>query len=240
MKNNFKTIIIIISLVVVAFGTYKLIDKVVYQKKWEWQQQSSTNTEQANQSSEKVENTTEQNKEENNEQEDNKEKSEKKDVKELKKITISDEELVDILIDAKPFEDVSEISTEEMLTIVYNALNENKIEAYKNRGKDKAKVEYTEGEVNGIVNSIFGTKLKENKSLGTSFTYKNGIYTLEHSDRGESVPVAKNIENDVAAGTRYINYDLYMSTNGKEELKGSYAIGINNNGSKVVKCKKEM
>ena len=235
MKNNLKTIIIIISLIVVAFGTYKLIDKVVYKKKWEWQNQNTANVEQSNQSDEKIENTTEPNKEENNKQEDNEEKSDKKDVKELKKITISDEELVDILIDAKPFEDVSEISTEEMLTIVYNALNENKIKAYKDRRKDKAKVEYTEGEVNGIVNSIFGTKLKENKSVGTSFTYKDGVYTLEHSDRGDEIPEAKNIESDVAAGTMYINYDLYVNGN----LKGSYAIG-KSNVTKYVTCKKEM
>ena len=93
------------------------------------------------------------------------------------------------MIEADPFESGIELSTEKKLAIVYNALNENKINAYKNRG--------------------------------------------------ESVPVAKNIENDTAAGTMYINYDLYMSNNGKEVVVGSYAIGKSHVTS-FVTCKKEM
>jgi hypothetical protein len=37
----------------------------------------------------------------------------------------------------------------------------------------------------------------------------------------------------------YINYDLYMSNNGKEVVVGSYAIGKSNVTS-FVTCKKEM
>ena len=145
------------------------------------------------------------------------------------------EEIVNILIDVDPFERVEDLSSEKKLEIVYNALNENKIKAYKNRGDGQAKVEYTEGEINGIVYSLFGSELKENKSYGTSFVYKDGKYTLVHSDRGEEIPEARNIEYDVAAGTMYINYDLYV--NGT--LKGSYAIG-KSNVTKYVTCKKDM
>lgn len=235
MKNNLKTLIIVLSLFFVAFGTYVIIDKVVYNK----DNQNNTNVEQVNQGTENTENTINETQNEVKDNTANVEKSSEKANNELKEITISDDEILDILIDAKAFESVSELTTDDMLLIVYNALNEGKIKAYKDRDTNAAKVTYTEGEVNGIIYSLFGVKLDKNKSLGTSFVYKDGVYTLEHSDRGESVPVAKNVENDVAAGTMYICYDLYYNVNGKEELKGSYAIGRNNN-TKLVRCKKEM
>lgn len=233
MKKNLKNIIIIIAMVVVGFGVYYLIDKAA--NKYRWANQTE-NVAENTASSDVTENTVEDNNvEENKNTDDSSNKKDNKENKELKEITLTDEEIVEILIDTDPFEEVEELSTEKELEIVYNALNDNKIKAYENRGKGQAKVEYTEGEINGIVYSLFGTKLKENKSLGTSFVYKDGTYTLEHSDRGEEVPEAKNIEYDVAAGTMYINYDLYV----KGSLKGSYAIGKNNQ-TKLVRCKKEM
>ena len=236
MKKSIKNIIIIILMISVAFGVYYFIDKVGNKIRW------------GNATEEKIENSvdneiTEGNVENNesNEEQDSEELVENKQIQndDIKKIELSDEEIVDILIDADPFDSGIELSTEKKLAIVYNALNENKINAYKNRGEGQAKVEYSAGEINGIVYSLFGVALSENKSYGTSFEYKDGKYILEHSDRGESVPVAKNIESDVAAGTMYINYDLYMSNNGKEVVVGSYAIGKSNVTS-FVTCKKEM
>ena len=186
MKKSIKNIIIIILMVSVVFGVYYFIDKVANRYRW------------GNATEEKIENSvdneiTEGNVENNesNEEQDSEELVENKQIQndDIKKIELSDEEIVDILIDADPFDSGIELSTEKKLAIVYNALNENKINAYKNRG--------------------------------------------------ESVPVAKNIESDVAAGTMYINYDLYMSNNGKEVVVGSYAIGKSNVTS-FVTCKKEM
>lgn len=233
MRKHLKNIIIIILMCVVGFGSYFIIDKVVNKQRWA---NKTENVVENTASSDVTENAIDDNKKEENKVEENKSKEEdSKKNKEIKKIDISEEEIVNILIDVDPFERADDLSSEKKLEIVYNALNENKIKAYKNRGDGQAKVEYTEGEINGIVYSLFGSELKENKSYGTSFVYKDGKYTLVHSDRGEEIPEARNIEYDVAAGTMYINYDLYV--NGT--LKGSYAIG-KSNVTKYVTCKKEM
>ena len=236
MKKSIKNIIIIILMISVAFGVYYFIDKVGNKIRWgtatENVAENAANDEIAEEASENKEQDTEKNVEEHVE-------NKQTESNDIKKIELSDEEIVDILIEADPFESGIELSTEKKLAIVYNALNENKINAYKNRGEGQAKVEYSAGEINGIVYSLFGVALSENKSYGTSFEYKDGKYILEHSDRGESVPVAKNIESDVAAGTMYINYDLYMSNNGKEVVVGSYAIGKSHVTS-FVTCKKKM
>ncbi len=233
MRKHLKNIIIIILMCVVGFGSYFIIDKVVNKQRWA---NKTENVVENTASSDVTENAIYDNKKEENKVEENKSKEEdSKTNKEIKKIDISEEEIVNILIDVDPFERVEDLSSEKKLEIVYNALNENKIKAYKNRGDGQAKVEYTEGEINGIVYSLFGSELKENKSYGTSFVYKDGKYTLVHSDRGEEIPEARNIEYDVAAGTMYINYDLYV--NGT--LKGSNAIG-KSNVTKYVTCKKDM
>lgn len=157
----------------------------------------------------------------------------------VKKITISDEEILNIFIDVEPFDNEVDLSTDEKLAIVYEALNKNKIEAYKSRKIESTKVEYTEGEINGIVYSLFGVVLSENKSYKNVFIYENGKYTLVRSDSKDKETVAKDIERDVAAGTVYMNYKLYYKTSSGEEYKGTYAIGKSNINS-FVTCKKKM
>ena len=230
MKKNIKNIIIIIAMVVVGFGVYYLIDKVANKYRW------------ANQNDHIGENTLNSEVENNIVNKDNNIKEQQEDElvdsrtqSDITKIDISDAEIVNILIDVDLFEGAEELSTEKKLAIVYNALNENKISLYKNRGNGQAKVEYTENEVNGIVYSLFGSELKENKNYGELFVYKDGKYTLIHSDRGKEKLEAENIESDVAAGTVYINYDLYV--NGV--YNGRYTIG-KSNVTKYVTCKKEM
>ena len=51
----------------------------------------------------------------------------------VKKIEISGEELLNILLDTAPFDDGTKLPTQQYLEIVYNALNENYISAYKGR-----------------------------------------------------------------------------------------------------------
>lgn len=159
--------------------------------------------------------------------------------KRIKEISLSDDEILNILIDVEPFDGVEELSDDKKIAIVYNALNENKIKEYKSRGNNQAYAEYEESEINGIIYSLFGVKLLENKSYGSVFIYKDGKYVLEHSDRGEELLVAQNVERDVAAGTVYINYDLYRRMNGNQVFEGRYAIGRSNT-KKNVTCKKKM
>ena len=161
--------------------------------------------------------------------------TEKNKNKEMKKITISNEEILDILLDTEPFDDVSNLSVDRKLEIVYHALNEGKIAAYKSRNNGSASVEYTEGEINGVIYSLFGVELEQNKSYGESLIYSDGKYTLKHSDRGSVTPVAKNIQSDVAAGTSYTEYDLYNVENGAETLVGHYLIAKSNVTSFVRK-----
>ncbi len=235
MRKNFKNVIIIVLMFLVGFGSYYFIDKIVYKHKWADQ---TENVVENTASDELKENTIEENKVEENEiKENHNENKEKTENKTIKKVELTEDEIVNILIDASSFNDVSELSTETKLKIIYNALNENKIKAYANRGDGQTTVEYTEGEVNGIVYSLFGSELRENKSYGEVFVYKNGKYILEHSDRGSQTHIAKNIRTDAAAGTAYIGYDLYYSENGNEEFKGRYEIGINGTTS-FVTCKK--
>ena len=223
MKKSIKNIIIIILMISVVFGVYYFIDKVANRYRWGT---ANENVVESTVDNEITKGNGENN--ESNEEQDSEELVENKKTQsnDIKKIELSDEELIDILIDVEPFDSGIELSTEKKLAIVYNALNENKINAYKNRGEGQAKVEYSVSEINGIVYSLFGVALSENKSYGTSFEFKDGKYILEHSDRGESFPVAKNLTRDAAAGSAYISYDLYYVENGNEIKKGRYEIGI--------------
>jgi len=224
MRGKIKTIVIIISIIIVAFGAYRLIDYVGY-KKWKVAEDNTTSSTQNIDNN--MTNTT------------NEIENEKKESHEIKRITLSDEEIIDILIGAVPFESGVDLSTDKKLEIVYNALNAGKISEFKDRKGENNKVEYTVEEVNGIVYSLFGVSLKENKSYGDAFVYDGEKYVLQLNNEKDNDLVAKNIEYDVAAGTAYINYDLYQKSNSGEVYKGSYAIGKNKESS-FIKSKKEM
>ena len=231
MKKNIKNIVIIILMIAVGFGVYRLIDSVANKYRW------------ANQAENVVENTTDYSEPEKEVEKVNEDAEELPDNElvdngtksEIKKIEISDAEILDIFVDADLFESADELSTDDRLEIVYKALNRNKIVAYQSRVASQNTAEFTEGEINGIVYSLFGTPLKENKSYGDLLVYKNGKYTLTKSSSGLDGIVCNKIENDVAAGTMYINYELYVDGT----LKGSYSIG-KSNVSKLITCKKEM
>lgn len=224
MKEKIKTIVIVIVIIIVVFGVYKLVDDIGYKK---WKVASDNNVSNTQESNIKTEDTSD-------EIEDGKIESQ-----DIKTITLSDEEIINILIDVEPFESGADLSTDKKLAIVYNALNERKIVQYEYRRGENNKVEYTTEEINGIVYSLFGVTLKENKSFGEVLTYDGEKYILLQKNENDNSLVAKNIEYDVAAGTAYINYDLYKKGTNGEKYEGSYAIGKNNESS-FVKCKKEM
>ncbi len=158
-----------------------------------------------------------------------------------KKIEISNENILNILMDTDNFIDGANLSTEAYLSIVYNALNEGYIVLDEERSNQSGKstVIYSVDEINSIVYSLFGVELKENMSYGDVLIYKDGKYTMQFSDRGSVIPVAKNVEYDAAAGTRYITYELYYEENGSEDFRGTYTIGISGQTG-FVRTKKSM
>lgn len=162
------------------------------------------------------------------------------DEKSEKVYELSDKAILDILLEMNTFESAEELSNDKYLAIVYNALNKDYIDEFKSRHDDSKKTAvYTAKEINSVLYSILGVNLKENKSYGDLLKYKDGKYTLKFTNSDSSNLVAKNIENDVAAGTLYIEYDLYSKENGNEKLKGHYAIG-KSNVTGFVRNKKKM
>ncbi|MBP3707036.1 MAG: hypothetical protein J6J36_00260 [Clostridia bacterium] len=159
-----------------------------------------------------------------------------------KKIDIDDEALVELLKYEEPFSNGQSLSNQRYLQIAYNAINEGYIVIDKDRSPEsgKSQVKYTENEINSIIYSIFGVTLSKNEDLGSVIKYKDGIYTIEFSDRGTTTGEAKNIEGDVAAGTRFITFDLTshdLETDNKENL-GTYAIGIRGEDGFVTSYRK--
>lgn len=163
--------------------------------------------------------------------------------KNIKKIDIDDNALVEILKYEEPFSNGQSLGNQRYLQIVYNAINEGYVVFDEDRNADsgESKVKYTENEINSIIYTIFGVTLTKNENFGSVMNYKDGVYTIEFSDRGTPAIEAKNIEGDVAAGTRYITFDLalhdYVENDNTEDL-GSYAIGIRGEDGFVTSYRK--
>lgn len=152
----------------------------------------------------------------------------------IKKLTIDDDTIVKILINMDDFYDGQKLSNQEYLKAAYTAINDGYIKL-----DNKNSREYTTGEINSIIYSIFGVKLSSYENYGTVLKYENGVYKFEYSDRGVEDYHAKNVYADAAAGTRYINYDLYVTDESGESDMGSYAIGISNQDN-FVRSKRKM
>lgn len=154
-------------------------------------------------------------------------------IKEQAKLNISDKNLIYIVCEIEDFTDGQKLSADEYLQAVYNSINEFRIDVGQ---KEEGILTYTETEINNIVKSIFGVNLPENKSWGAVFTYDEGTYTLERSDRGMTRLDIRNIETDVVADTRYVTYDLYSIDEIEERYHGKYVISISNQDN-IVKSK---
>lgn len=160
----------------------------------------------------------------------------------IKKIDIDDETLVELLKYEEPFSNGQSLGNQRYLQIAYNAINEGYIVIDKERSAEsgESQVKYTENEINSIIYSIFGVTLSKNENLGSVMKYKDGTYIIEFSDRGVVTTEAKNIEGDVAAGTRFITFDLvsHDSEENNDENLGTYAIGIRGSDGFVTSLKK--
>ena len=155
----------------------------------------------------------------------------------IKKIRLDDVAIVKILMNVKDFENAQTLTNNEYLAIAYNAINEGYIVIDKDRSPSsgKSEVEYTTDEINSVIYSLFGVKLTKFENYGSVLKYSNGKYKLQFSDKGSVNSEAKRITDEVAAGTKYINYDYYVTEENKVEDKGSYYIGINSQTGFVTK-----
>lgn len=156
------------------------------------------------------------------------------DTKTVNEIEISLENKILCVAQLQDFNDGKKLTTDQYLNAAYTAINRGYVNLNKTNNT------YTVDEINSIIYTLFGRKLSENKSIA-GLKYKNGVYEFDGAD-GDAVPVAKNIEEDVAAGTVYVNYDLYYaSDNNDDEYKGKYFISLGKNtenGKEYITSKK--
>ena len=111
------------------------------------------------------------------------------------------------------FNNGRELSTEQYLKVVYNALNNGYISSNKTN--------YSEEEINNFVYSIFNVKLNEHKSV-EGLTYTKGIYTVKKTE-GQKIELT-NIQKDVAAGNTYVEFEVngekYVAKLGTNTITG--------------------
>lgn len=228
MKKGVKILIIILCLIIASLLTFIIVDKLVLEKKhYESNSTVTSNeltntTKDSNTNANAVDNTNNINN------------------SGVKKISIDDKTIIEILKYEEPFSNGKALSNEQYLSIAYNAINEGYVVIDKNRSPEVggSSIKFTVDEINSIIYSIFGVTLSRNESLGTVMRYENGAYTFEFSDRGATVNEAVIIQEDAAAGTSYITYDLYQNDMGEKEKLGTYVLGISSNDSFVTSLKK--
>lgn len=121
------------------------------------------------------------------------------------------------------FENGKSLTTEQYLTVVCNALANGYVTIENNESNI-----YTDTQINSIVYNIFGVELKENKSVN-GLNYENGVYKLEKQP-DDYIYEMKNSQYDVAAGTAYLEFELYKEkASGEEEYIGIYSAKITQN-----------
>ena len=122
------------------------------------------------------------------------------------------------------------------MSVAYNMINDGKIKI-ENDSDEIGVLGVPEDEINSIIYTIFGIKLNQHDSVGSVLKYENGQYILEKSDRG-IFPIIRNIKTYIAAGTRYIIYDMYTEDYaGKESYRGRYQLAVSNADGYVISKK---
>ena len=154
----------------------------------------------------------------------------------INKIYLSDANLIYAVSELNDFTNGMKLSTNEYMSVAYNMINDGKIKI-ENDSDEIGVLGVPEDEINSIIYTIFGIKLNEHDSVGSVLKYENGQYILEKSDRG-IFPIIRNIETDVAAGTRYITYDMYTEDYaGKESYRGRYLLAVSGADGYVISKK---
>lgn len=154
----------------------------------------------------------------------------------INKIYLSDANLIYAVSELNDFTNGMKLSTNEYMSVAYNMINDGKIKI-ENDSDEIGVLGVPEDEINSIIYTIFGIKLNEHDSVGSVLKYENGQYILEKSDRG-IFPIIRNIKTDIAAGTRYIIYDMYTEDYaGKESYRGRYQLAVSNADGYVISKK---
>lgn len=121
------------------------------------------------------------------------------------------------------FEDGKNLTTEQYLTVVCNAL----ANGYVTIANNESNI-YTDTQINSIVYNIFGVELKENKSVN-GLDYENGVYKLKKQP-DDYIYEMKNLQYDAATGIAYLEFELYKEkASGEEEDIGRYSTKIMQN-----------
>ena len=154
----------------------------------------------------------------------------------INKIYLSDANLIYAVSELNDFTNGMKLSTNEYMSVAYNMINDGKIKI-ENDSDEIGVLGVPKDEINSIIYTIFGIKLNEHDSVGSVLKYENGQYILEKSDRG-IFPIIRNIKTDIAAGTRYIIYDMYTEDYaGKESYRGRYQLAVSNADGYVISKK---
>ncbi|MBO5349189.1 MAG: hypothetical protein J6A89_05160 [Clostridia bacterium] len=215
MKKSVKILIIVLILIIVGLATFIVVDKVINNKKEDVAEINSV----VDNAGQKDESDNEQNKisESENKVNSNNKTNDSTSNFDIEKIDISIENKLLIAHYLEDFENVNELTTEDMLNAISRGLNYDWIKLESIVENDRA---YSEKQIKSVVYSVFGVELKENKSV-VGLEYKNGNYRLTQGD-GDPIPVLYNLTTDVAAGTVYCKYEIYKVGN----------IGIYSSGKK--------
>ena len=232
-------IVLILMLVIGVFVGILISDKgTTIINKTEEKAKVETKKEDKNETKTIVEenNVSENKKIEENETKDKTENETKNEKKGISKINLSDEDLVYAVSELNDFSNGMKLPTDDYIFVAYNMINDKRVKA-ENDSDLVGVIGVSESEINSIIYSIFGVKLNEHGSYGNVLKYENGQYILEKSDRG-SRQVIKNINTDIAAGTKYITYDYYTKDNtGKETYRGRFQLAVSNTDGYVVSKK---
>ena len=150
-------------------------------------------------------------------------------------LNMTEEEKLYSALILETFENGKNLTTEQYLKVVYNAIDQK----YVKISKETSSNTYTEEEINNIIYTIFGVELSENKSI-QGLKYENGTYQyVSNSTEEYNIPIIEKLEEGAAAGTIYSEFELYYEDmNGNKNYKGKYKAAIGQNtetGERYIK-----
>lgn len=138
---------------------------------------------------------------------------------------------------APNFERISELTNEDLVSVAGAAIYSGFISVPNKVNDTNTEKLYSVEDIRGAVYAIFGKELTKDVSSGL-LIFKDGKYVLNPAD-GDSIPSrAEIIEADAAAGTAYYTIDLYKKdVYENEEKDGQYLISISNINNMVTSKK---
>ena len=203
-KLNIKKVVVLIAIILISIGIGYTISNKNERDKYK---KEAEQTEQVEQTEEK-----------------NIANNDQEKPRKINTIEISTENQIYAIATLGSFENGKELTVNQYLEVVYNGI----CNGYIKIGEVKEKNEISEEQVNNIVYSIFGIELNENKSI-EGMEYRDGVYKI-YPQRLDYIYMIENISRDSAAGSSYIEFDLYKElASGQEQYMGRYTLVTVNN-----------